>query len=89
MRTFRGYETMVVAVFARLVGGCSGGELNVGVKYKVMQTIYLEGVFDSLDDETLIAETAQAFITCEKYAKRSEVTFQVEVPVDTAITVSG
>jgi hypothetical protein len=65
----------------------SGEDLTLGAKYEIIRPVYLEGVYNSLDDRKISPEKATAYLTGVKYAKRSEVAFQVEVPAGTVMTV--
>lgn len=63
--------------------------LTLGAKYELMRPVYLDGVYNSLNDRELSPEKATAYLASVKYAKRSEVAFQVEVPAGTVMTVAS
>jgi len=65
----------------------SGEELKIGAQYEVISPIFLQGVYNSLNNRKLSPETARAYINTTRQYKRTEVAFQVEVPVGTIMTV--
>jgi len=67
----------------------SSEELKLGAKYEITRPVYLEGVYNSLNNRKLSRETARAYINAVKYAKRSEVAFQVKVPAGTVMTIGS
>ena len=87
-----GFLSVVSLVSIMLaVTGCSanssGEGLTLWAEYEIVRPVYLEGVYNSLDDRELSPEKSTAYLTNVKYAKRSEVAFQVEVPAGTVMTV--
>jgi len=86
------YPNTVLLVSAiLLVTSCSlnssNEELKLGAKYEIIRSVYLEGVYDSLNNRKLSRETARAYINAVKYANRSEVAFQVKIPAGTIMTI--
>lgn len=47
------------------------------------------GVFDSLNDRRISKDTARAYLHDERYANKSIVAFQDEVPAGTIMTIIG
>lgn len=63
-------------------------DLQPGQKYKIIKSIYITGVYNSLEDRRISKETARAHLGPVKvYFKKSWYGFQREVPVGTVMTI--
>lgn len=60
-----------------------------GTRYKILRTLYLMGVYDSLNNREVTRATARAYLHTARYANTSSVAFQSEVPAGTVMTILG
>ncbi|WP_173053426.1 hypothetical protein [Candidatus Nitrotoga sp. AM1P] len=80
----------LLAVFSTIFCGPSyADELQPGSRYKIVRSLYLMAVFDSLNNKQVSRETARAYLHSMQYYKKSWVAFQNEVPVGTIMTIIG
>lgn len=90
-------KMLTSSVFILLVVLCSafcklsyaGEGLQPGNQYKIIHTVYLMAVYDSLNDKRLSKETARAYLHSMRYYNKSSVAFQDEVPPGTIMTIIG
>jgi len=78
---------VIVILMASCSVNTSDEKLQIGAKYKITKPLYIEGTYNSLNDRRLSPETARAYITSVKHARRSEVIFQVMLPVGLILTI--
>ena len=86
--------SIVIILFAVFGTTCSGlndpsEELQPGSRYKIVRPLYLMGVYDSVKNKHLSRETARAYLHSQRYAEKSFVAFQCEVPAGTIMTIIG
>lgn len=62
---------------------------QLGNRYKIVRSVYLMAVYDSLNNRQVSKETARAYLHSIRYYKKSWVAFQCEVPVGTIMTIIG
>ena len=87
LRAGIGVALLVSALF---VGPSGAGDApSPGSQYKNTKPIYIYAQYDSLNDRRITKETARAYLHAERYADKSTVAFQSEVPAGTRITIVG
>jgi hypothetical protein len=64
-------------------------DLRPGNRYKIVRSVYLMAVYNSLNNKQLSKETARAYLHSKRYYKKSWVAFQCEVPAGTIMTIIG
>ena len=60
---------------------------QIGNRYKIVRSVYLTGVYNSLNNRQLSREAARAYLDPIRYYKKADVAFQCEVPVRTIMTI--
>lgn len=63
--------------------------LHPGARYKIIQPVYVMGIYNSLNNRKLSKKTARAYLHLKRYYEKSEVAFQYEVPTGTIMTIIG
>lgn len=64
-------------------------KLQPGRHYKIVSSVYLVAVYDSLNNRQISRDTARAYLEAVQLAKRSYQAFQCEVPAGTVMTIIG
>ncbi len=60
-----------------------------GNRYKIIGSVYLMAVYDSLNNRQVSRETARAYLHSMQYYNKASVAFQCQVPVGTTMTIIG
>lgn len=76
---------VIFVLFYRL--GHVREELQPGMRYRIVQPIYLVGVYNSLNNRKLSRETARAYLESARYAMKSEIAFQIKISPGTNMTI--
>lgn len=58
-------------------------------KYKIIRPVYLMAVYNNKKEKQINKKTAQAYLHDERYADRTFVAFQCEVPAGAVMTIVG
>ena len=76
-------------VFTILAGYLSykPSDLPIGSKYKLLEPVYIMGVYDSLNEKLISASTAKAYLHKHEYYEKSHVAFQDVIPESSIITI--
>lgn len=64
-------------------------QLRPGESYKIVNSVYLMAVYESMDDKRESRGPTRAYLQPERYAKTRWVAFQCAVPVGTVMTIVG
>ena len=62
-------------------------QLQSGASYKIVRTVYLMAVYESMDDKRVGKGAVRAYLQPERYAKTRWVAFQCEVPAGTVMRI--
>jgi hypothetical protein len=80
--------TALAAIFVLFYGlSYLREELRPGMRYRIVQPIYLVAVYNSLNNRKLGRETARAYLESEKYAIKSEIAFQIKISPGTNMII--
>ena len=88
-------HTTIVLTFFMVIGAIfcnlnyASEKLSPGSQYKIIQTVYLMAVYDSLNNKKISRETARSYLHARQYYDKSSVAFQYEVPTGTTMTIIG
>lgn len=88
-------KNRIIITLLILLGNCIFGIVNAsdglqsGARYKIIQPVYVMGVYNSLNTRKLSKTTARAYLHSTRYYEKSEVAFQYEVPTGTIMTIIG
>lgn len=81
-------KILCLSIFIGVIGSAVWASVvPTGKKYALIKAVYLMGVYDSRNNKTISQSTAKAYLHSERYADKSIIAFQAEVPVGTVITV--
>lgn len=64
-------------------------QLKPGAGYKMVRTVYLMAVYESMDEKRAGKGAAVAYLQPERYANTRWVAFQCEVPAGTTMKIIG
>ncbi len=82
--------TLVAALGAIFCGIIYANEVpQLGSRYKIVRPVFLNGVYNSLNNRQVSKETARAYLESIQTYKKAEVAFQCEVPAGTIMTIIG
>jgi len=78
---------LFIVIGAIFCGQSCAEDLQLGNRYKIVQSIYLMAVYNSLNNKQFSRETARAYLHVKRYYNKSWVAFQCEVPKGTVMTI--
>lgn len=76
----------LLVIFA-LCSNSYAEEPKANQNYKIVKTVYLTTVYNSLNNRVVSKTTARAYLEPEEYYKKAEVAFQKQVPPGTLMTI--
>ena len=77
----------IIIVVMALCNTTYAGDLMLGKKYVLIKPIYIMGQYNDIGNKILNKQSARAFLSSVKLAKRNFTAFQEVVPIGTTIVI--